>query len=64
MEKAESQRGYLTRDERGRVATQPEVVQANEIARDRYDLTVAELDAAVREHQGGRLAALKRVFLG
>jgi len=57
---------YLTRDEHGRVDTQSEVAQAEEIARDRYGLTAYELDTAVSEYKedGGRLAALKRVFFG
>ena len=59
---------YLTRDESGQVDTQPQVAQADEIARDRYGLTAYELDEAVRGYKldddGGRLAGLKQVIFG
>jgi len=63
----EDQRQYLTRNEEGQIDTQSEAAQAGEIARDRYDLSVIDLDEAVSEYKaddGGRLAALKRVFFG
>lgn len=62
-----STKKYLTRNEQGQIDTQSEGAQADEIARDRYDLSVGALDEAVSEYKaddGGRLAALKRVILG
>lgn len=56
---------YLSRNPHtGHIETIGQAEQTHRIAKERYGLTLADLDKAAREYERGRLAALKRVIFG
>jgi len=56
---------YLSRNPHtGHIETIGEAEQTHRVAKDRYGLTLADLDKAAHEYERGRLAALKRVIFG